>query len=138
MPAGSPGRRIAPLFAALPLVFAAQASAQVGINGTRQAASTGVVEIVVNPLSRCGRGDRGAVAAAAGSGARGVERERLIMDYRRLRYAGSGLTEAEAALLEARARRLEAGAGRGYRYHSYESGAGRRHAAGGYRNRHGC
>jgi hypothetical protein len=61
------------------------------------------------------------------------------MDYRRLRYAGSGLTEAEAALLDARERRLEAEAGRAWRTPSYTSGARRRHhAAAGRRPHRGC
>jgi hypothetical protein len=131
-------RRIAPLLAILSLAFAAPAGAQIGINGTRQAATTGPVDSAIGRLSRCGRSSRGAFNAMAGREARGVERERLAMDYRRLRYAGSGLTEAEEAVLEARARRLEAEAGRAWRYSSYERGAYRRHAAGGRRSHRGC
>jgi hypothetical protein len=124
----------APLAIALLAFAAAPGAAQIGINGTSQAASTGEVEITFNALSRCRR-NRQAIAMA-GSGARAVERERLLMDYRRLRYAGSGLTEAEAALLDARERRLEAEAGRAWRTPSYTSGARRRHP--GVRSHRGC
>ena len=127
--------------AVLPLAFlalAVPAAAQIGINGTRQAATTGPVDIAINPLSRCGRSSRGAAIAMAGRAARGVERERLAMDYRRLRYAGSGLTEAEQAALDARARRLETEAGRAYRYSSYERRSHGRHAREGRRHVRGC
>ena len=130
--------RLAPLSgAALLLGVAAPGSAQVGINGTRQAASATDVEISLNPLSRCGRSGRRA-AALAGAEARAVERERLLMDYRRTRYAGSGLTEEEAALLDERARRLETGVSRAYNPTPYRSEAGRGHSGRGRRSYRGC
>jgi hypothetical protein len=136
---GAPPAGTLQLLALVLLIFAAApAAAQIGINGTRQAAGTRDVEIVINPVSRCSRGDPRAVAAAAGSEARAVERERIAMDYRRLRYASGGLTDAEAAALAARERRLEAEAGRAYHYSSYESYERRRYAAGAPRYRHNC
>lgn len=125
-------------FAVLPLalVLAAPATAQIGINGTRQAASARDVEIMLSPLSRCG--NRREVAIAAGSAARGVERERILMDYRRLRYASGGLTEAEEAMLEARARQLEAEVGRSYRYSSYENYEHRRRNGNGPHYQRNC
>lgn len=66
------------------LLAAAPAAAQIGINGTRQAASTGEGEIALNTLSRCGRSSREA-NALAGRAARGVQREQLAMTYRRYR-----------------------------------------------------
>jgi len=136
-------RLAVPTLACALALAATPAAAQIGINGTRQAATTGPVDIAIGPVSRCGRSNGGALAAMAGREARGVERERLAMDYRRLHYAGGGLTEAEEAMLEARARRLEAEAGRAYRYSSYERGshdrsARRRHGAGGRRPQRGC
>lgn len=119
------------------LVLAAPAAAQIGINGTRQAASATPADIAISPLSRCGRSNRRAYVAMAGREARGVRREQLEMEYRRLRYAGSGLTEAEEAVLEARARRLEDEAGRAYRHSTYERRAHRR-LAGARRQSRGC
>ena len=127
--------------AVLPLVLAllaTPAAAQIGINGTRQAASTGPVDIVIGPLAHCSRSDRRAYVAMVGREARGVERERLLMDYRRLRYAGSGLTEEEKAALDARARQIDAEAGRAWRYSSYERSARRHQRAGERRHRSGC
>ena len=115
--------------AVLPLAFlilAAPAAAQIGINGTRQAATTGPIDIPIGSLSRCGRASREAVALA-GRGARGVERERIEMRYRRLRYAGSGLTPAEQEALEQQEERLDRAAQSGHRSYPRTSGL-RRHA----------
>jgi hypothetical protein len=120
----------------LALAIAAPATAQIGINGARQAAGTRDVESRFSPFSRCG--SRREVAMAAGSTARAVERERILMDYRRLRYASGGLTEAEAAMLEARARQLEAEVGRSYRYSSYENYERRRRNGNGLHDQRTC
>jgi hypothetical protein len=130
-------RRLASLAAVLLLAFAAQpGAAQIGINGTRQAASTGGVEIRFSPVSRCGR-NRVAIALA-GSEARAIQREQLAMDYRRLRYAGGGLTEAEAAALDRRARRIELEVGRAYRAPPYGFNSRRYGRADGRRAHRGC
>jgi hypothetical protein len=128
--------------ASLPVILstilsATPAAAQIGINGTRQAAATGNVDIRLSPFSRCGAGNREA-AALAGGQARAVQREWLTMEYRRLRYAGSGLTEAEAEMLEQRARSIERAARYGYRgQHSAYDGR-RSNGAGGRRPRSRC
>jgi len=130
-------RAVLPL--ALLLAAIPPAAAQIGINGTRQAATTGPVDIPIGPLSRCGRNSSRVANAMAGRAARGVARERLAIDERRLRYAGGGLTEAEEAALAARERRLDAEAGRAYRRPSYyEAGVRRRHAAERRRAQHSC
>ena len=117
-------------FAALPLAFvlfaASPAAGQIGINGTRQAATTGEGEMALNTLSSCGRSSREA-NAMAGRAARGVERERLTMTYRRYRYADGGLSEAEEAALARQEQSIDDAARSGYRRSYAESSGFRRY-----------
>jgi hypothetical protein len=118
--------------AALPLAFAllaaSPAAGQIGINGTRQAATTGEGELALNTLSRCGRSSREA-NALAGRAARGAERELLTMTYRRYRYADGGLSEAEEAALARQEQYIDDAARSGYRRPYAESPGLRRYAA---------
>lgn len=117
-------------FAIPPLAFilfaASPAAGQIGINGTRQAATTGEGEMALNTLSSCGRSSREA-NALAGRAARGVERERLTMTYRRYRYADGGLSEAEEAALARQEQSIEDAARSGYRRSYAESPGFRRY-----------
>ena len=126
--------------AALPLAFvlfaASPAAGQIGINGTRQAATTGDGEMALNTLSRCGRSSREA-NAQAGRAARGVERERLTMTYRRYLYSNGGLSEAEEEALARQERYLEDAARSGYRRSYAESPGFRRYGWDRQRGSHG-
>jgi hypothetical protein len=107
------------LFALLSVTLAAApAAAQIGINGSRQAASTRDIEFPLNPLNRCGAARREA-NAIAGSATRAIERERITIDYRRARYAAGGLSDREAALLDYREEALDRSARASYRPNSY-------------------
>lgn len=123
-------------FAILPLacivVAAAPAAGQIGINGMGQAATTGEGELALNTLSRCGRSSREA-NALAGRAARGVERERLAMTYRRYRYADGGLSDAEAEALARQERSIDEAARSGYRRSYAESPGLRRYGWDGQR-----
>ena len=115
-------------FAIPPLAFilfaTTPAAGQIGINGTRQAATTGYGEMALDTLSSCGPSSREA-NAQAGRAARGVERERLTMTYRRYRYADGGLSEAEEAALARQERYIDDAARSGYR-RSYAGSPGLR------------
>ena len=123
-------------FAIPPLAFilfaASPAAGQIGINGTRQAATTGEGEMALNTLSSCGRSSREA-NALAGRAARGVERERLAMTYRRYRYADGGLSEAEEAALARQEQYIDDAARSGYRRSYAESPGFRRYGRDGQR-----
>ena len=120
----------------LALLIATPAAAQIGINGTRQAASTGGdIEVRLGPRGRCSRNRE--ANAMAGRAARSVERARIEIDYRRYRYAGGGLTDAEEAALERREERLDRAASSGYRSYGYRYDA-RRRADGRGRSYRGC
>lgn len=118
--------RFASLSLAAILLVASPAAGQIGINGSRQAATTGDMEISLNALSRCGRSSREA-NALAGRAARGVEREQFAMTYRRYRYADSGLSDAEEEALARQEQRIEDAARSGYRRSYAESPGLRRY-----------